>query len=126
MNINGSYTKWINVWTHFILEYFITQYLKGSMSILTLSPVLCPEIFRNGPHHHHQQQNRTPEMAQQKIVKVCPTSSSTERMEEGNGIETKRNSDMNFQLAILSPMYWVLVLVGRWWLVCVGDSLQYW
>ena len=124
MNINGSYTKWINVWTHFILEYFITQYLKGSMSILTLSPVLCPEIFRNGPHH--QQQNRTPEMAQQKIVKVCPTSSSTGKMEEGNGIETKRNSDMNFQLAILSPVYWVLVLVGRWWLVCVGDSLQYW
>ena len=123
MNINGSYTKWINVWTHFILEYFITQYLKGSMSILTLSPVLCPEIFRNGPH---QQQNRTPEMAQQKIVKVCPTSSSTAKMEEGNGIETKRNSDMNFQLAILSPVYWVLVLVGRWWLVCVGDSLQYW
>ena len=121
MNINGSYTKWINVWTHFVLEYFITQYLKGSMSILTLSPVLCPEIFRNGPH---QQQNRTPEMAQQKIVKVCPTSSSTAKMEEGNGIETKRNSDMNFQLAILSPVYWVLV--GRWWLVCVGDSLQYW
>ena len=29
MNINGSYTKWINVWTHFVLEYFITQYLKG-------------------------------------------------------------------------------------------------
>ena len=93
------------------------------MSILTLSPVLCPEIFRNGPH---QQQNRTPEMAQQKIVKVCPTSSSTGKMEEGNGIETKRNSDMNFQLAILSPLYWVLALVGRWWLVCVGDSLQYW
>ena len=94
------------------------------MSILTLSPVLCPEIFRNGPHQ--QQQNRTPEMAQQKIVKVCPTSSSTGKMEEGNGIETKRNSDMNFQLAILSPVYWVLALVGRWWLVCVGDSLQYW
>ena len=123
MNINGSYTKWINVWTHFVLEYFITQYLKGSMSILTLSPVLCPEIFRNGPQ---QQQNRTSEMAQQKIVKVCPTSSSTGNMEEGNGIETKRNSDMNFQLAILSPVYWVFVLVGRWWLVCVGDSLQYW
>ena len=32
MNINGSYTKWINVWTHFVLEYFITEYLKGSMS----------------------------------------------------------------------------------------------
>ena len=74
------------------------------MSILTLSPVLCPEIFRNGPQHS-QQQNRTPEMAQQKIVKVCPTSSSTGKMEERNGIETKRNSDMNFQLAILSPMY---------------------
>ena len=95
MNINGSYTKWINVWTHFILEYFITQYLKGSMSILTLSPALCPdEIFRNGPQP--QQQHRTSEMAQQKIVKVWPTSSWTVKMEEGNGIETKRNSDMNF------------------------------
>ena len=64
------------------------------MSILTLSPALCPdEIFRNGPQ---PQQHRTSEMAQQKIVKVWPTSSSTVKMEEGNGIETKRNSDMNF------------------------------
>ena len=29
MNINGSSSEWINVWTHFVLEYFITQYLKG-------------------------------------------------------------------------------------------------
>ena len=29
VNINGSSSEWINVWTHFVLEYFITQYLKG-------------------------------------------------------------------------------------------------
>ena len=57
MNINGSYTKWINVWTHFVLEYFITQYLKGSMSILdisTLSPTIRgTQPHRNGLHQKH-------------------------------------------------------------------------
>ena len=37
VNINGSSSEWINVWTHFVLEYFITQYLKGLQHNIPLS-----------------------------------------------------------------------------------------
>ena len=88
----------------FYIRIFYYSISQGFNVHINIVPSALPRDIQEWSPHHEQQQNRTPEMAQQKIVKVCPTSSSTGKM-EGNGIETKRNSDMNFQLAILSPMY---------------------
>ena len=52
VNINGSSSEWINVWTHFVLEYFITQYLKGlqhNIPVSGLSLYMTMTIFISLP-----------------------------------------------------------------------------